>query len=174
MPSPIKPVHSLQAHDEIFENNSGLGGGGFSSLQEQLLGGYTSPAFTSREAAKLPDEDLALLEQIEKSQDDLVTVAQSLASNGMRNGQYFRVPEAISDNTLLRLKTQGLISGNGRLINFTDRGRVALRTRYLNSPNEFRESRTSTRFDYNAARGVTAGEEVEVRTSSSKLTRRIE
>jgi hypothetical protein len=73
------------------------------------------------------------------------------------------------------MKTAELIRGSGRSVTLTERGRVALRDHYLNKPeNEFRKSRTKTKFDLNAAREVSAKsteENLNTVTAGSKFKR---
>lgn len=173
MPLPIKPVHSLDAHDELFEaqglEESAMG---LSALQAQFLGTRETTAKT-----KLSERTIAMLEMIDKSTDEVVTAAQTLAG-ALRNGDTLcRVPTSITDSELLSLKTSGLVQGHGRAVSLTDRARVSLRDHYLdNSVNEFRKNRSKSKFDLNAARAVKASNEADTssrlrRVASTKFTR---
>jgi superfamily II helicase len=105
-----------------------------------------------------------LLKIIEQNQDEIVTAANVV--NNIRDAKTFVVPKNIDDNSLLALKTAGLISGHGRSVTLTDRGRVALRDAYLKDPvNEFRKARKKDKFDLNAAK------EVKVANKKSKFTK---
>jgi hypothetical protein len=64
------------------------------------------------------------------------------------NEKYCSVPNQIDDNTMLALKAEGLISGHGRSVKITERGRTALRDSYLQSKNALKENRSSDKFDY--------------------------
>ena len=75
MPLPIKPVHSLDLHAEIFDGPS-MEGLGLSDIQIQLLGVSSAP---KREAAKLSNRDIEILKAIDSNQDDLVTAASQIA-----------------------------------------------------------------------------------------------
>ena len=152
MPLPIKPVHSLDLHAEIFDGPS-MEGLGLSDIQIQLLGVSSAP---KREAAKLSNRDIEILKAIDSNQDDLVTAASQIALH--KDSKICNVPNQVSDNDILALKTAGLIKGYGRSVELTDRAKLALRDHYLSQEtvNEFRKSRTKDRFDLEAARSVKA------------------
>ena len=155
MPSPIKPVHKLDLHEELFDipySNEGL-----SSIQMQLLGVSSDRQAT---ASKLSEKYVNLLAKIDKNVDEVITAAGYLSN--VKNGESVEhmdkvcsVPHDISDNDLFALKTAGLVKGHGRAVTLTDSGRIALRDHYLNTPvNEFRKNRTKSKFDYNEAATV--------------------
>ena len=153
MPLPIKPVHSLDLHAELFDGPS-MEGLGLSDIQIQLLGVSQQPK--KAEAAKLSTRYIDMLRTIDASTDELVTAASQLALN--KDGKVCSVPNNISDNDLLALKTAGLITGYGRSVELTDRAKLALRDHFLSTENvnEFRKQRTKDRFDLEAARSVKA------------------
>ena len=153
MPLPIKPVHSLDLHAELFDGPS-MEGLGLSDIQIQLLGVSQQPK--KAEAAKLSTRYIDMLRTIDASTDELVTAASQLALN--KDGKVCSVPNIISDNDLLALKTAGLITGYGRSVELTDRAKLALRDHFLSTENvnEFRKQRTKDRFDLEAARSVKA------------------
>ena len=153
MPLPIKPVHSLDLHAELFDGPS-MEGLGLSDIQIQLLGVSQQPK--KAEAAKLSTRYIDMLRTIDASTDELVTAASQLALN--KDGKVCSVPNNISDNDLLALKTAGLITGYGRSVELTDRAKIALRDHFLSTENvnEFRKQRTKDRFDLEAARSVKA------------------
>jgi hypothetical protein len=155
MPSPIKPVHKLDLHEELFDipySNEGL-----SSIQMKLLGVSSDRQAT---ASKLSEKYVNLLAKIDKNVDEVITAAGYLSN--VKNGESVEhmdkvcsVPHDISDNDLFALKTAGLVKGHGRSVTLTDSGRIALRDHYLNTPvNEFRKNRTKNKFDYNEAATV--------------------
>jgi replication-associated recombination protein RarA len=152
MPIPIKPVHSLDLHAEIFDGPS-MEGLGLSSIQIQMLG----LAPTVKEASvKLGDKYLELLKTIDQNIDEVVTAANSIMN--LKDGKVCSVPTHISDNDLLALKTAGLLSGYGRSVELTERAKLTLRDHYLSTEtsNEFRKARTKEKFDLNQARSVKA------------------
>lgn len=172
MPLPIKPVHSLDLHAELFdlpEDSNAVAG--LSALQAQLLGGGIV-----KEAAKtkLSEQTIQMLETIDKSQDDVVTAAQAMSSSRLGDTKVCRVPTSISDHDLLSLKAAELVRGQGRAVSLTDKARTALRDHYLTNPvNAFRANRAKTRFDLEAARSVQASEETgATRTASAKKFKR--
>ena len=75
-----------------------------------------------------------------------------------KDGKVCSVPNVISDNDLLSLKTAGLLTGYGRSVELTEKAKLALRDHYLSTDNvnEFRKQRTKDRFDLDAARSVKA------------------
>lgn len=153
MPLPIKPVHSLDLHAELFDGPS-MEGLGLSDIQIQLLGVSQQPK--KAEAAKLSNRYIDMLRAIDASTDEVVTAASQLALN--KDGKVCSVPNVISDNDLLALKTAGLLTGYGRSVELTEKAKLALRDHYLSidNVNEFRKQRTKDRFDLDAARSVNA------------------
>ena len=153
MPIPIKPVHSLDLHAELFDGPS-MEGLGLSDIQIQLLG--VSQAPKKIEAAKLSEKYLQMLKSIDANTDALVTAASYVALH--KDSKVCGVPTEISDNDLLALKTAGLVTGYGRSVELTEKAKLALRDHYLstNTVNEFRKGRSKDRFDLEEARSVKA------------------
>lgn len=153
MPLPIKPVHSLDLHAEIFDTPS-MEGLGLSDIQIQLLG--VPQKTQQKEASKLGQKYIDLLKSIDQNVDEVVTAASALSLN--KEAKVCNVPDEINDNDLLALKTAGLLTGYGRSVTLTDRAKLALRDYYLSQEtvNEFRKSRTKDKFDYNEAKTVSA------------------
>ncbi len=152
MPIPIKPVHSLDLHAELFDGPS-MEGLGLSDIQIQLLG--ITPT-TTREASKISTSYIEMLRTIDASTDELVTAASQMALN--KDGKVCSVPSNITDNDFLALKTAGLVTGYGRSVELTEKAKLALRDHYLstNTVNEFRKGRSKDRFDLEEARSVKA------------------
>ena len=152
MPIPIKPVHSLDLHAELFDGPS-MEGLGLSDIQIQLLG--ITPT-VKREAAKISTSYIEMLRTIDANTDEVVTAASQMALN--KDTKVCSVPSDITDNDLLALKTAGLVTGYGRSVELTEKARLALRDHYLstNTVNEFRKGRTKDRFDLEEARSVKA------------------
>ena len=152
MPLPIKPVHSLDLHAELFDGPS-MEGLGLSSIQIQMLG----LAPTVKEASvKVGDKYIELLKTIDQNINEVVTAANAIMNH--KDGKICNVPSNISDNDLLALKTAGLLHGNGRSVELTERAKLALRDHYLSTDttNEFRKARTKEKFDLNEARSIKA------------------
>ena len=163
MPIPIKPVHSLDLHAEIFDSPS-MESLGLSDIQIQLLGMNSAP---KKEASvKLSERYISLLSDIDKNINEVVTAANAAVNN--KDGKVCTVPNEISDNELLALKTAGLISGYGRSVSLTDKAKLALRDFYLSpdATNEFRKSRTKEKFDLNEARTVKVSNTKFIRVST--------
>lgn len=151
MPIPIKPVHSLDLHAELFDAPS-MEGLGLSDIQIQLLG-VNQP--NKKEASiRLSERYLELLKEIDRNADEVVTAANSLVNN--KDAKVCNVPKQISDNELLALKTAGLLTGYGRSVELTSKAKLALRDHYLSidTTNEFRKARSKDKFDLNEARSV--------------------
>ena len=146
MPLPIQSLNNLPNDNDNVEMSSL----GLSDIQIQLLG-LSRP---TREAkVTVSQKDIDLLKIIEKNQNDVVTAANML--NDIKNAKVFNVPSTIGDGELLALKTAGLLSGSGRSVSLTEKGRVALRDAYLKDPvNEFRKSRKKNKFDLEEAKNV--------------------
>lgn len=150
MPLPIKPVHSLDLHAEIFDSPS-MESLGLSDVQIQMLGIVPN----KKEASiKLSENYLSMLKVIDKNINEVVTAANTVVNN--KDGKVCNVPNDISDNQLLALKTAGLISGYGRSVTLTEKAKLALRDHYLSTEttNEFRKARQKDKFDLNEARSI--------------------
>lgn len=152
MPIPIKPVHSLDLHAELFDGPS-MEGLGLSDIQIQLLGVNSQP---KKEAMKLSNKYIDMLRQIDSNSDEVVTAASQMTVHS--DTKYCNVPGEINDNDLFALKTAGLIKGYGRSVELTEKAKLALRDHYLSQEtvNEFRKGRTKDRFDLEEARSVKA------------------
>lgn len=151
MPIPIKPVHSLDLHAEIFDGPS-MESLGLSAIQIQMLGLTDSP---KREASiKVSEKYIDILKNIDQNIDEVVTAANSIMNRV--DSKICNVPTSISDNDLLALKTAGLLSGHGRSVELTEKAKLALRDHYLSTDttNEFRKARTKEKFDLEAAKNV--------------------
>lgn len=146
MPLPIQSLNNLPNDNDNVEMSSL----GLSDIQIQLLG-LSRP---TREAkVTVSQKDIDLLKIIEKNQNDLVTAANLV--NEIKNAKVFNVPSTIGDGELLALKTAGLLSGSGRAVSLTEKGRVALRDAYLKDPvNEFKKARKKEKFDLEEAKNV--------------------
>lgn len=153
MPLPIKPVHSLDLHAEIFDAPS-MENLGLSDIQIQLLGVSQPPQ--QKEASKIGQKYIDILKSIDKNVDEVVTAANLVSLN--KEAKVCNVPTEISDNELLALKTAGLLTGYGRSVTLTEKAKLALRDHYLSQDtvNEFRKSRTKDKFDYTEAKSVKA------------------
>ena len=150
MPLPIKPVHSLELHAELFDTQS-MSNLGLSDIQIQLMGSTPPP---QKQAAKVGDRYMEMLMTIDKNVDEVVTAANQLTHN--KEAKVCHVPSDITDNDLLGLKTSGLLTGYGRSVSLTEKAKLALRDHYLSSEttNEFRKNRTKDKFDLNEAKTV--------------------
>jgi hypothetical protein len=167
MPLPVKPVHKLDLHEELFDFK-GLNDSGMSGLQLQLLG--VTDHDNTKTSARVSERDIQLLEMIDKNVDTITTAA-GLALNTRNGDKFCNVPGDISDNELLYLKTAGLLQGYGRNVTLTDRARIALRDHYLNNPvNEFRKARKKNKFNYDEAASVKVAS---VKTASSSKFKKI-
>lgn len=147
MPIPIKPVHNLDLHAELFDIPNPTQSLGLSDLQVQLLGMGSKP--NKEAASRLSNRDIDILREIEAGNSEVVTASTD-----------YKAPFHITDSDILALKTAGLLVGNGRSVNLTERAKVALRDHYLSTDtvNEFRKSRSKDRFDLEEARSVKVSE----------------
>lgn len=143
MPLPIIPIHKQESMPITF-GESDLPGFQLSDLQATLL--HTTAA--SKTNKRYSVNTIEALENIDKNTDYIVTAVTD------SNERYCSVPPQIDDETLLSLKAEGLVSGHGRSVKITDRGRTALRDAYLASKNALKESRKSDKFDYLSATRV--------------------
>lgn len=143
MPNPIKPVHEINMHNELFEP-AGVDMMGISALQAQMMG-------IDRTAAKqtFSEDTISKLKSITENEDELLTATNVVTSKNNQQAaleKVFRAPQEITDYDLLNLKTSGLIVGQGRTVKLTEAGRIALRDKFLKSTNALIETRTKTEF----------------------------
>jgi len=148
MPQPIIPIHQLSNLDSLFNRKSDdydYLAGSLSTVQQQFLGNEPNQKVA---ANKYSDKIIDHLEAISKEEEELITVAHSLATSGRSGQVYYRVPSSVSDTELIGLKTQGLVVGGGRVVAFTDRAKVALREKWLQSENKLKSQKTKDGFDH--------------------------
>jgi hypothetical protein len=137
MPQPIVPIHKQESMPIIF-GESGQPEFHLSELQAIVLQTTASTKNNTRYSINT----IAALQEIDKNTDFVVTAVTD------SNERYCSVPSEIDENTMLTLKAEGLISGYGRSVKITDRGRTALRDAYLSTKNSLKENRTSEKFDF--------------------------
>ena len=147
MPIPIKPVHNLDLHAELFDIPNQAQALGLSDIQIQLLGMGNKP--NKEAASRLSSRDIDILKEIEAGNSEIVTASSD-----------YKAPVYITDSDILSLKTAGLLQGHGRNVYLTERAKVALRDHYLSTDtvNEFRKARSKDRFDLEEARTVKVSE----------------
>ncbi len=167
MPQPIVPIHQLNNLDSLFNNQPESDNydhlmGSLSVMQQQLMGGGAPQEKT---AARYSDTIVNNLEAIAQEEEDLITVANSLATSGRSSQTYYRVPKNISDAELIGLKTQGFVVGSGRVVAFTDRAKTALRDKWLVAENTLKKNRVKDGFEHPAK---TASSDKFTRTSERK------
>ena len=137
MPQPIVPMHK-QENMPILFGESMQPEFQLSEIQAILL----QPTAADLKMKKVSFNTIKALEDIDKNTDFIVTAVSDT------NERFCSVPKDIDDHTLLSLKAEGLISGYGRSVKITDRGRVALRDHYLSTKNALNENKKSDKFDY--------------------------
>lgn len=147
MPIPIKPVHNLDLHAELFDIPNPTQALGLSDIQIQLLGMGSKP--NKEAASRLSSRDYDILKEIEAGNSEIVTASSE-----------YKAPIYITDSDILSLKTAGLLQGHGRNVSLTERAKLALRDHYLSTDtvNEFRKARSKDRFDLEEARNVKVSE----------------
>lgn len=136
MPYPIVPLHQQESMPILFgedQNSFQL-----SELQATLL----KSTATGPTNKKYSSNVISVLQNIDQNTDFVVTAVSD------SNERYCSVPKEIDDNTLMTLKAEGLVSGYGRSVKITERGRTALRDAYLKSDNSFRGNKKSDKFDF--------------------------
>lgn len=130
MPQPIIPVGQSDSYEGFFDNNTK----NTKPLDEIAL----AQKYFARDT--IADDSLALLEQIDKHDDNIVNAAVNYMT-GNENAVYKNVPPSISDNLLLKLKAEGYIKGSGRTVTFTEKAAKALKNKYLNTDNKYKSDR---------------------------------
>jgi hypothetical protein len=139
MPQPIIPIHQQESLSILF-GDSMQPEFKFSELQSILF----QQTASSNVNKKYSLNTIEALQNIDKNTDFVVTAVTD------SNERYCSVPNEIDSETVLALKAEGLISGHGRSVKITDRGRTALRDAYLSTKNALMENRASEKFDYNS------------------------
>lgn len=137
MPQPIVPIHQQEGMPVLF-GQSMQPEFQMSELQALLL----QPNAADKKATKIAANLVEALAQIDKSTDLIVTAVSA------SNERMCSVPSNVDENTLLKLKAEGMVSGYGRSVKLTERGQAALRDYYLSSQNSIKETRKSDKFDY--------------------------
>jgi hypothetical protein len=137
MPQPIVPIHQQEGLPILF-GQSMQPEFQLSELQAILL----QPTNADKRLTKISANFITALATIDKNTDLIVTAVSG------SNDKICSVPFNVDENTLLALKAEGLISGYGRSVKITERGRTALRDHYLSSKNSMKENRVSEKFDY--------------------------
>lgn len=137
MPQPIIPIHQQESLSVMF-GDSMQPEFQLSELQSIIL----NTTAGSNANKKYSINTIKALQDIDKNTDFIVTAVTD------SNERYCSVPSEIDDHTMLALKSEGLISGYGRSVKITERGRSALRDSYLSSKNAFKENRQRDKFDY--------------------------
>lgn len=137
MPQPIVPIHR-QENMPIMFGESDLPAFQLSEIQSMMLQSTAS----SRDNKKYSANTISALIDIDKNTDLIVTALSE------SNDRFCSVPSKIDENTLIALKADGLISGRGRSVQITERGRTALRDSYLNTANTLKDNRVSEQFDF--------------------------
>lgn len=162
MPLPISSV-SQQFSGGFLQGSDDLS---LSDIQRAMLNLDGAPA--ERVAAKYDDRILAHLDTIFKNTDENLTKVAEITTGTPK--AMFKVPGDVSDYDLLQLKTAGLLTGHGRSVAFTQKGREALRMKWLNSSNKHKEDRKSGEYvhPWRRAAGTQEGNE---RTASTQLKR---
>jgi hypothetical protein len=149
MPQPIVPVRNQDMPQQLFDPQYG-GDFALSALQSSLLG---VPEKQIKEASKrLPEPILEALDSIYKHEDPNASAFnQTVLAKAGTEARVFGVPQAINDNQLLQMKAAGLLTGAGRKVSFTERGRRALAEKWMASKNAlstdrqyFHPNRTAT------------------------------
>lgn len=160
MPFPIMPLHIQENMPMLFgDNDFGQPEFPISDIQFAIL----SPTAADRKPKKIGNSIIKALTDIDSNTNLVVTAV----SEG--NERYCSVPGNIDDNTLLSLKADGLVVGNGRSVKITERGRVALRDHYLNSKNALADLKKADKFDYRAVQRISKDQK-QIKTASNKST----
>ena len=110
------------------------------NLRPYLVGGIVRDALLSR-----PSKDIDIC--VAGDKDSLINAASEFATERKAKSLY-SVPREIGDNDLLRLKTRGYVIGSGRSVSITDKGKEALKSKWLKESNTFKQNRETEKFDY--------------------------
>ena len=117
MPLPIKLIGNGDSN--LFDQNN------HETQYDEIA--YAQRYFSNEKPA---EDSIKLLEIIDKHEDGVINAAVT-AISGVSNTEYRTVPASISDNLLLKLKSEGYLKGMGRTVEFTEKGNKALKTKYI-------------------------------------------
>lgn len=136
MPEKIRSV--WQQYDNVLGGDDSMEG--LSDIQKQLLG------IRSADKKSYSEQVVETLDKIFFHEDKLITSATSALKPDSK--PMYRVPPQVTDNELLYLKTQGLVSGQGRVVAMTDKGKGILQSSWLSEISEFHKNRKKPKFDF--------------------------
>lgn len=129
MPQPIRPVSELEKDYLLFSSCEG------ESAPEEFVSQVNKKVAISMNV-------IQALEEIDKNTD----LISSAVAQG--NERYCSIPKSINNETILKLKIDGYITGYGSTVQITDKGRIALKNNYLSKQNSIKEKRGAEKFDY--------------------------
>jgi hypothetical protein len=145
MPQPIVPVRQQDLPLQLFSPTP-TGNDALSALQARLFG-TAEPAQSIKEAkVRFPEQILDQLDSIYKHEDERLSHVQTVLAGQGEAQRVFGVPHEVSDGQLLSLKAAGLVVGQGRTVKFTDRGKIALRDKWMATKNSLAETRAKAEY----------------------------
>lgn len=137
MPSPIRPVRE-QGMTSLMTDGSGFGS--MSPLQEMFLGETEAQMMTVKKVTRVDVRDAENLHKIWLANDDLEVEASS------DEDVKLMVPPDVDDYDLMKLKTNGLVFGNGRRVTPTKKGNKILKDTILKSPSDLQMNRKREKY----------------------------
>lgn len=143
MPVPIRPVKVLENNMPSVLTDGGFSAMGLSDLQINLIG---MEEINQKLAKKVTvdSRDAELLQDIWNSQEeDLLIKSKNIRDIKMS------VPEDISNNAIIRMKTNGLIVGPDRKVSLTSRGEKVLKNQILSQTSNYFLNRKKEKFNFN-------------------------
>lgn len=142
MPVPIRPVRDIEQN--IPSAMMGEGFGSLSPLQQMFLDQNDVEAqMMVKKITKVDMRDAENLHKIWLANDEFEVKASN--SNEEEEIRLF-VPSDIPDYELMKLKTNGLVVGNGRRVTPTKKGNKILRDTILKAPSDLQMNRTREKY----------------------------
>lgn len=143
MPTPIRPVRELEQNIPAVLSNGGFSA--LSPLQQMMLGdaAKAEAQLQIRKIVKIDVRDAENLHKIWLANDGGLV---KMSSSSDEDAPLLMVPPEIEDYELMRLKTNGLVVGNGRQITPTKKGNKILRDTILKAGSDFQMKRTREKY----------------------------
>jgi len=143
MPVPIKPVRDIEDNMPSVLKDGGFSAMGLSELQIKLLGlaDLEKEAYSKKSLIDTREADL--LQEIWKSQPE-----EKLCSVKDIKELKISIPNDISENDVIKIKTNGLVVGAGREVSLTLKGERLLKDKILSQPSMYFINRKKEKHDF--------------------------
>lgn len=143
MPIPIKPVRDIEDNMPSVLKDGGFSAMGLSELQIKLLGLADLEKEAYNKKSLIDTREADLLQEIWKSQPD-----EKLSSSEDIKKIKISISDEISENDIIKIKTNGLVVGAGREVSLTTKGEKLLKDKILSQPSMHFINRKKEKHDF--------------------------